>query len=188
MHSFICYQTFTSSEKAYGDTCHFCSVRTKTIGSLQSARISVPPLFIKEEEEKDDKLRYKWRTNLIATQPYWEGELAIGLDNILITMLKKVPYYNFFSAGWFKQLSSSFLSQRCAKLLVLAGAESLDKDLMIGQMQGKYQLTVFQDVGHCLQEEAPRRLGVVLLEFWKRNLGARDQARILKNVKKVGQS
>lgn len=57
---------------------------------------------------------------------------------------------------------------------------------MIGQMQGKYQLTVFQDVGHCLQEEAPERLADLLLEFWKRNLGSRDQARILRNVKKVG--
>jgi protein phosphatase methylesterase 1 len=66
--------------------------------------------------------------------------------------------------------------------LVLAGAESLDKDLMIGQMQGKYQLTVYQDVGHCLQEDAPDRLAATLLEFWRRN----DVQDILKNVKKVG--
>jgi len=85
--------------------------------------------------------------------------------------------------GWFSKLSSSFLSQRCAKLLVLAGAEALDKELMIGQMQGKYQLSVFQDVGHCLQEDAPERLAELLLEFWRRNQ-VRD---ILKGVKKVGE-
>lgn len=50
------------------------SVRSKTIGSLQSARVSVPPLFVKDEQEKDPNLRFKWRTNLIASQPYWEGE------------------------------------------------------------------------------------------------------------------
>lgn len=50
-------------------------------------------------------------------------------------------------------------------------------------LAGKYQLTVFQDVGHCLQEEAPERLAATLVEFWKRN----DQRDILKNVKKVGQ-
>ena len=87
-------------------------------------------------------------------------------------------------SGWFASLSSSFLSQRCAKLLVLAGAESLDKDLMIGQMQGKYQLVVFRDVGHCLQEDAPERLAQTLLEFWHRN----DRVDVLKGVKKVGET
>ena len=90
--------------------------------------------------------------------------------------------------GWFAKLSSSFLSQRAAKLLVLAGAESLDKDLMIGQMQGKYQLSVFQDVGHNLQQDAPERLANLLVEFWRRNEQGRDQRKILKNVKKVGQA
>lgn len=91
------------------------------------------------------------------------------------------------TTGWFSKLSSSFLTQRCAKLLVLAGAESLDKDLMIGQMQGRFQIGVFQDVGHCLQEETPQRLAHLLLEFWRRNEQGRDQRKILKNVKKVGQ-
>lgn len=50
------------------------SVRSRTIGSLQSARVSVPPLFIKDEQESNPELRYKWRTNLIASQPYWEGK------------------------------------------------------------------------------------------------------------------
>lgn len=106
------------------------------------------------------------------------------LDMYMYYILEKSQL--FCIIGWFKGLSSSFLSQRTAKLLVLAGAESLDKDLMIGQMQGKYQLAVFQDVGHCLQEEAPKRLAILLLEFWRRNLGARDQAKILKNVRKIG--
>lgn len=55
-------------------------------------------------------------------------------------------------AGWFTSLSSRFLACKTAKLLILAGADRLDKELMIGQMQGKFQQEVFTDAGHCLQE------------------------------------
>lgn len=94
---------------------------------------------------------------------------------------------------------------RTAKILILAGADRLDKELMIGQMQGpfffsllalisftlmttptllgKFQLEVYRDVGHCLQEDAPERTAATLLEFWGRN----DRTDVLKGVKKVGQ-
>jgi hypothetical protein len=69
-------------------------------------------------------------------------------------------------------LSQRFLSAKCARMLVLAGQERLDKDLMVGQMwvadtalastsryvrltshrQGKFQLEVLPDVGHYLHE------------------------------------
>lgn len=53
---------------------------------------------------------------------------------------------------WFTGLSKSFLSARTARLLVLAGTDRLDQELMIGQMQGKFQLVIVNDVGHMLQE------------------------------------
>ena len=53
---------------------------------------------------------------------------------------------------WFNGLSTKFISAKAAKLLVLAGADKLDTPLMIAQMQGKFQLSVVQNVGHCLQE------------------------------------
>lgn len=59
------------------------------------------------------------------------------------------------AAGWFTGLSGKFLSARTARLLVLAGTERLDKELMIGQMQGKFQLVVMPGVGHMLQEVSP---------------------------------
>lgn len=46
---------------------------------------------------------------------------------------------------------------RTARLLILAGTDRLDKTLMIGQMQGKFQLEVVTDVGHMLHE-VPSRL------------------------------
>jgi protein phosphatase methylesterase 1 len=54
--------------------------------------------------------RWAWRTDLASTEPYWEN--------------------------WFTGMSSKFLSGRGAKLLLLAGTDRLDKELMIGQMQG----------------------------------------------------
>lgn len=57
-----------------------------------------------------------------------------------------------FSLDWFTGLSSTFLGVRTARLLVLAGTERLDRELMIGQMQGKFQLVVVPNVGHMIHE------------------------------------
>lgn len=38
---------------------------------------------------------------------------------------------------------------------MLAGTDRLDKPLTIGQMQGKYQLHVFAETGHFVQEDIP---------------------------------
>lgn len=87
--------------------------------------------------------RFVWRHDLLSTSAYW--------------------------SSWFKGLSSAFLAVKAARLLVLAGTDRLDRDLMVGQMQGKYQLQVLQDVGHCLHEDAPDRTAALLVDFWKRN-------------------
>lgn len=55
--------------------------------------------------------KWAWRTNLSDTEAYW--------------------------SNWFEGMSSKFLSARGAKLLLLAGTDRLDKELMIGQMQGQ---------------------------------------------------
>lgn len=98
---------------------------------------------------------WKWRTPLRSTAPYW--------------------------ANWFTGLSSAFLTSRAARLLVLAGTDRLDKELMIGQMQGKFQMVVVPHVGHIVHEDDPTRLAEILVEFWKRN------DRVLKGIKKVGE-
>ncbi|KAF8512476.1 protein phosphatase methylesterase [Gautieria morchelliformis] len=99
---------------------------------------------------------WRWRTPLRSTAPYW--------------------------ANWFTGLSKTFLSARTARLLVLAGTDRLDKELMIGQMQGKFQLVVIPNVGHMVHEDDPTRLAEILVEFWKRN------DRVVAGVKKVGES
>lgn len=87
--------------------------------------------------------KYVWRTDLNATGTWWEG--------------------------WFKGMSERFLKGRGAKMLILAGTDRLDRELMIGQMQGKFQLVVLPEAGHFVQEDVPERTAELLVEFFKRN-------------------
>ncbi|KAM3589643.1 Protein phosphatase methylesterase 1 [Umbelopsis sp. WA50703] len=117
-------------------------VKSGTVHNLESARLSFPPL-VRKADENDESSPYIWRTNLGATQKFWQG--------------------------WFQGLSDKFLTARAAKFLVLAGTDRLDKPLIIGQMQGKFQMDIFVDAGHAIQEDQPSRLAQCLVEFWKRN-------------------
>lgn len=60
----------------------------------------------------DPSRPWVWRTDLAGTKPFWEN--------------------------WFTGLSKKFLEARGGKLLILAGTDRLDKELMIGQMQGMF--------------------------------------------------
>ncbi|KZO92546.1 protein phosphatase methylesterase [Calocera viscosa TUFC12733] len=131
-------------------------VTNNTLRNLQSARISVPALFVRNPTAAEGAgVQWVWRAPLEKTEPFWEG--------------------------WFTSLSSRFLSAPSARLLLLAGTERLDKPLMIGQMQGKFQLVVLPGVGHHLQEDDPAAAARVVLEFWRRN------ERVGVGVKKVGE-
>jgi len=134
-------------------------VNTNTIHNVNSARVSVPStqIPVKPSPEEESQLpRYTWRTPLRSTAPYW--------------------------LSWFQSLSSLFLTARTARLLVLAGAERLDRELMIGQMQGKFQLIIVPGpgVGHMIHEDAPTKVAEILVEFWRRN------ERNIAGIKKVG--
>ncbi|CAM9354819.1 unnamed protein product [Phaeothamnion confervicola] len=63
-----------------------------------------------------------WRTDLLALQRHWEG--------------------------WFKGLSSLFLSLELPKMLMVAGMDRLDTELTVGQIQGKFQLKLVYGAGH----------------------------------------
>lgn len=82
---------------------------------------------------------YRWRTDLLSSQPYW--------------------------SGWFAGLSALFLSCTMPKMLLLAGSDRLDTPMMIAHMQGKLQLEVLADAGHSVQEDQPRDTARKLAEF-----------------------
>ncbi|KAF9699419.1 hypothetical protein EKO04_002281 [Ascochyta lentis] len=114
-------------------------IRSRTLRNPESARASVPSLLIPTPTGG----RWAWKTDLSRTEAYWEN--------------------------WFSGMSAKFLSGKGAKLLMLAGTDRLDKELMIGQMQGKFQLQVFPASGHFLQEDQPEKTAEVIVEFVKRN-------------------
>lgn len=87
------------------------SFRSRTIRNATSARVSVPSLLIEEENPSDLSRPWTWRTDLAQTKPFWED--------------------------WFVGLSKKFVEAKGGKLLLLAGTDRLDKELMIAQMQGK---------------------------------------------------
>lgn len=87
--------------------------------------------------------KWTWRTDLAVTQNVWEN--------------------------WFDGMSKKFLTAKAAKLLLLAGTDRLDKELMIGQMQGKFQMQVFPEAGHFVQEDQPERTAELLVDFYRRN-------------------
>ncbi|KAI9622997.1 hypothetical protein KEM48_009612 [Puccinia striiformis f. sp. tritici PST-130] len=124
-----------------------------TIRNLDSARISVPSLIRKrssplhesrfEIQKGSDGACFEWVTDLRSSQPYWEG--------------------------WYRGLSQKFLCQKTARLLVLAGTDRLDKELMIGQMQGKYQLVVLANVVIVYTKMTQSNLLKLLINFADRN-------------------
>lgn len=110
------------------------------VRNSDSARLSVPAQLLCEE----GKQRWVWRTNLEQSERYWKG--------------------------WFQGLSPLFLSVDAAKMLVLASVDRLDKDLMIAQMQGKFQNILIPAAGHTVHEDQPEQTAQVILDYLQRNL------------------
>ncbi|XP_077448429.1 protein phosphatase methylesterase 1 [Stigmatopora argus] len=99
---------------------------------------------LKEDDQETKKESiFTWRVDLAKTEKYWEG--------------------------WFKGLSALFLTCAVPKLLLLAGVDRLDKDLTIGQMQGKFQMQVLPQCGHAVHEDAPEKVADALATFMVRH-------------------
>jgi protein phosphatase methylesterase 1 len=101
----------------------------------------------KEGQEGDVKETVKesvwtWRTPLLLSQPHW--------------------------TSWYRGLSDAFLSLTCPKMLMLAGSDRLDKELTIGQMQGKFQLSMMPNAGHAIQEDESGKVAEALVQFVQR--------------------
>ncbi|XP_031555798.1 protein phosphatase methylesterase 1-like [Actinia tenebrosa] len=91
--------------------------------------------FVPEKSEEC----WKWRIDLSKTEQFWEG--------------------------WFVDMSKLFLSCTVPKLLLLAGIDRLDRELTIGQMQGKFEMQVLPHCGHCVHEDAPDKVAEVIASF-----------------------
>jgi protein phosphatase methylesterase 1 len=91
--------------------------------------------------EKKDNV-WVWKTDLLFTEKYWND--------------------------WFKGLNAHFLESHLPKMLILADADRMDKELTIAQMQGKFKLVCFKTfVGHCVHEDDPQQMADNLKEYLK---------------------
>ncbi|XP_016418240.1 protein phosphatase methylesterase 1-like [Sinocyclocheilus rhinocerous] len=86
---------------------------------------------------------YSWRIDLSKAEKYWDG--------------------------WFRGISNLFLSCNVPKLLLLAGIDRLDRDLTIGQMQGKFMMQVLPPCGHAVHEDIPDKVADALASFMIRH-------------------
>lgn len=100
--------------------------------------------------------RLRWRVELLATERYWPT--------------------------WFEALNRDFLACARPKILVLAQADRMDKELTIAQMQGRFKLVVLAvEVGHLLHEDDPRAAARELRQFLRQfrlPLGAQQLAEL----------
>ncbi|KAF1779878.1 Alpha/Beta hydrolase fold [Phytophthora cactorum] len=80
-----------------------------------------------------------WKTDLASSAKYWHD--------------------------WFIGLSKQFLSLKEAKVLVLAGSDRLDTELMRGQMMGKFEMRLMYSSGHAIQEDCPHEVANAITEF-----------------------
>jgi protein phosphatase methylesterase 1 len=84
---------------------------------------------------------YTWRTDLGDSQKYW--------------------------SEWYSGISNKFIAIKGPKLLIVAGTDRLDNTLTMAHMQGKFQLKLIEG-GHFLNEDEPKKLCDIVLEFVKK--------------------
>jgi len=102
-------------------------IKSGTVRDPESARLSMPDQVVARHDDTGKLTGYVWRTDLLATKPFWES--------------------------WFRGLTQCFLGVRVPKQLLLAGSDRMDKELTIAQMQGKFKLVVLDNVGHTIHED-----------------------------------
>ncbi|XP_063757179.1 protein phosphatase methylesterase 1-like isoform X2 [Eleginops maclovinus] len=98
---------------------------------------------VNDKENAASEGVYVWRINLSKSEKYWDG--------------------------WFRGTSNLFLACNLPKLLLLAGIDRLDRDLTIGQMQGKFMMQVLPPCGHAVQEDKPEKVADAVASFLLRH-------------------
>lgn len=99
--------------------------------------------FLAQHQQADDG-SLQQITDLASSEPHWRD--------------------------WFLGMSETFVGLFCSRLLVLAETDYLDKPLLIGLMQGKYQMEIVRDTGHAIQEDQPAKLAAHVATFIDRNM------------------
>ena len=67
---------FTSIE----DAIRWYSMHSRTVRNWESAKISLPPLLA---QKYDGRGEWIWRTDLMKTQPFWEGSAILQVSSLI---------------------------------------------------------------------------------------------------------
>lgn len=127
-----------------------------------------PSKFATEEDAINWALRSKTCSSREVAEVSFLAQYR-STDNGLLQIVDLLPSEPHWD-GWFRGLSDAFVSSPANRLLVLAETDYLDKILLIGQMQGKFQLEIIRNTGHAIQEDQPKLLASLVSTFVKRNL------------------
>ncbi|CAL6312769.1 unnamed protein product [Bathycoccus prasinos] len=143
-----------TSFRTMRDAFRWCLGFGGSTKSVESARISFPSQLHQKSngnsssfsdsnsEREDASSPFTFRCDVVKTEPYWKE--------------------------WYLGMSERFLSAKTSKALLLAGTDRLDTPLTIAQMQGKFQMVVFPNSGHAIQEDEPEKFTQVVQDFLTR--------------------
>ena len=111
-----------------------------TVRNVDSARVSFPGMVTRASSSGSSA--YVWCANLLESEPLWPT--------------------------WFDGLTQKFLAAQAPKFLVLGGWSHIDEEMEKEHEKGKYQLSVFTESGHAVEEDDPVRAARELVDFWKK--------------------
>lgn len=97
MHKIIASRP--STFKSISDAIYW-SCRSRTVLNSYSARVSVPSQIVEQPNANGEGTCWKWRTNLLSTEPYWKGTFSLGKLDYLILIegeeRKKRPHHRSY--------------------------------------------------------------------------------------------
>lgn len=184
MQSFL--RSRPSSFSSISQAIEWC-VRSGQIRNIQSAKVSVPGQIKNIETNKlathdidalsqssceynsepsmpqDDIIQEEESTNM---PPPPTSSIPVSRKYMWRIDLAKTEQHWF---GWFKGLSTAFLNVPVPKVLLLAGVDRLDRELTVGQMQGKFQMQVLPACGHAVHEDVPDKVAEAIATFMVRH-------------------
>ena len=104
----------------------------------------IETMYYQVEKAKDDL--FHWKIPLIDSKPFWRE--------------------------WFIGMNKAFLSSTLPlKILILAGSnEQLDRELMMGQMRGQFQLVILPKSSHAIMLDEPEKLSEIISSNLRRIL------------------
>ncbi|PAA61719.1 hypothetical protein BOX15_Mlig026503g1 [Macrostomum lignano] len=131
--------------------------------ALLNSRSNKPPLPMAAATAADNRPSYRSAQQVDPTQPYYTWRIDLSSTES-------------HWSGWFHGMSRKFLEVPAAKMLLLAGVDRLDRELTVGQMQGKFQMQLLHRSGHAVHEDHPEHVAEVLASFLVRHKLARALA------------